>query len=575
MAKKLDKVDVLTVGAGWTGGIVAAEAAKEGLKVVSLERGKKRGTEDYQHVHDELKYAIRYELMQDISKETLTFRNKPDQRALPMRQQGSFLLGNNVGGAGTHWNGHVFRFLPYDFEIETQTKEKYGEDRLQEDDGYRFRDWGITYDELEPYFTQFEETAGIGGTVNHFEGGRSKDYPNGPMIKTKILGMFEDATKDMGYHPFFLPSANMSAAYENPDGEKLNPCQYCAFCERFACEYDAKASPEVTVLKTAQRHDNFELRTHCNVVEVLTDDDDDSKVTGVKYVDTLTKEEFIQPADIVVLTSYVFNNYKLLAVSDIGEQYDPKTEKGSLGRNYCYQTFGGARGFFDEQFNIFMGAGALGMSIDDFNGDNFDHEDLDFLHGGNITVTQLGARPIVTNPVPKGTPSWGEDFKEESVKQYTRSLSVSGQCATSPHKDNYLDLDSDYKDEFGVPLVRLTYNFTDMDRKRTKYLAERSGEILEKMGAKKVDVDDEIGDYDIVPYQSTHNTGGTIMGDDPETSVVNNWLQHWDRDNLFVVGAGNFAHNSGYNPTGTVGALAYRCAEGVIKYSKDKKRLEK
>ncbi|MBS0681704.1 GMC oxidoreductase, partial [Enterococcus faecalis] len=73
----------------------------------------------------------------------------------------------------------------------------------------------------------------------------------------------------------------------------------------------------------------------------------------------------------------------------------------------------------------------------------------------------------------------------------------------------------------------------------------------------------------IVPYQTTHNTGGTTMGDDPGTSVVNNYLQHWDADNLFVVGAGNFPHNSGYNPTGTVGALAYRCAEGIIKYSKN------
>src|SRR5699024_12835291 len=132
MAKKLDKVDVLTVGAGWTGGIVAAEAAKEGLKVVSLERGKKRGTEDYQHVHDELKYAIRYELMQDIYKVTLTFRNKPDQRALPMRQQGSFLLGDNVSGTGTHWKGHVYSFLPYVFGCETKKEEKYGEDQNQE-----------------------------------------------------------------------------------------------------------------------------------------------------------------------------------------------------------------------------------------------------------------------------------------------------------------------------------------------------------------------------------------------------------------------------------------------------------
>lgn len=574
MVTTLDKVDVVTVGVGWTGGIIAAEATKAGLSVMGLERGKKRGTEDYQHVHDELKYAVRYELMQDIAKETMTFRNSREQDALPMRQQGSFLLGENLGGAGTHWNGQTWRFLPYDFEVKSMTEERYGSDKLQEDDGYRWEDWGITYDELEPYFNTFEQTAGISGEDNPLGGDRSESYPTPPMLKSRSLRMFEEAATNMELHPIMMPSANLSQQYENPDGETINACQYCAFCERFACEYDAKATPEVTVIKTAQKSDLFQLRVGANVVEIITDEDDDSKVSGVKFVDVMTGEEFIQPADIVALTSYIFNNYKLLAVSDIGEQYDPETEEGTLGRNYCYQIFGGATGFFDEQFNTFMGAGSLGMALDDYNGDNFDHEDLDFLHGGNISITQTGARPILNNPVPSDTPSWGEEFKEESIKNYTRVLSVSGQGATSPHKENYLSMDTEYTDAYGVPLVCLTYNFTDQDRARQKYLAERSGEILEEMGASQVDLAAELTDYNIVPYQSTHNTGGTTMGASPETSVVNNYLQHWDRDNLFVVGAGNFQHNSGYNPTATVGALAYRCADGIIKYAEDNRRLE-
>ncbi len=574
MAETLERVDVVTVGVGWTGGIVAAEAAKEGLSVVGLERGKNRGTEDYQHVHDEFRYAIRYELMQDTSKETLTFRNNPDERALPMRRMGSFLLGENVGGAGTHWNGQTWRFLPYDFEIRSMTEERYGEDKLGDDEGYRWQDWGITYDELEPYFTKFDLTIGLAGEENPLGGHRSEPFPTPPMIETPMLKMFKDAAGAMGLHPHMMPSANMTEQYTNPDGQTLQPCQYCAFCERFACEYDAKSSPETTVIPTALETGNFDIRTHANVVEVLTDEDDDSLVSGVRYIDTRSGEEFIQPADIVVLNSYVFNNYKLLRVSDIGEQYDPETEEGTLGRNYGYQTFGGARGFFDTQFNTFMGAGALGAGLDDYNGDEFDHSDLDFLHGGNIAVTQTGARPIATNITRPDTPSWGGEFKKDSIENYTRTIRVQGQCATTPHKDNYLDLDEDYTDAYGLPLVQLTYNFTDSDKARTKYLADRCGEILEEMGANEVVVDEEIGDYDIVPYQSTHNTGGTVMGDDPEISVVNNWLQHWDRDNLFVVGAGNFPHNSGYNPTSTVGALAYRCAEGVIKYSEDGGRLE-
>jgi gluconate 2-dehydrogenase alpha chain len=564
MVKTLPKVDVVTVGLGWTGGIIAAECAKAGLKVIGLERGQERGTEDFSKVHDEYRYAIRYELMQNLAKETITFRNNRKMPALPMRQMGSFLLGEGLGGSGTHWNGQTWRFLPYDFQIKTMTDKKYGPNKLSED--YILQDWGLTYDQLEPYFDKFEKTAGISGEDNNPNWGkRSADYPTPPMKKTQILKKFESATSKLGYHPFMMPSANLSEFYTNPDGAQITACQYCGFCERFGCEYGAKTSPEITVVPTARKTGNFEMKFQANVVEVLKSG---NKVTGVRYVDTSSGEEFIQPAEIVVLTSYVFNNTKLLMVSKIGEQYNPDTGKGTLGRNYCYQILPGATGFFDEQYNTFMGAGALGMAIDDFNGDSFDHSNLGFIHGGNISITQTGSRPIATNVAPPDTPTWGAEFKKQSIHNFTRTLSVGAQGASISHKENYLSLDGTYKDAYGIPLLQLTYNFTKQDIALHKFISEKSGEIMKEMGAKTVVSRGEIDQYDIVPYQTTHNTGGTVMSVAPEEGVVNNYLQHWNAENLFVVGAGNFAHNGGYNPTGTVGALAYRAAEGIIKYSK-------
>lgn len=564
MVKTLPKVDVVTVGVGWTGGIIAAECAKAGLKVIGLERGQERGTEDFSKVHDEYRYAIRYELMQNLAKETITFRNNRKMPALPMRQMGSFLLGEGLGGSGTHWNGQTWRFLPYDFQIKTMTDKKYGPNKLSND--YILQDWGLTYDQLEPYFDKFEKTAGISGEDNNPNWGkRSADYPTPPMKKTHILKKFESATSKLGYHPFMMPSANLSEFYTNPDGAQIAACQYCGFCERFGCEYGAKTSPEITVVPTARKTGNFEVKFQANVVEVLKSG---NKVTGVRYVDTLSGEEFIQPAEIVVLTSYVFNNNKLLMVSKIGEQYNPDTGKGTLGRNYCYQILPGATGFFDEQYNTFMGAGALGMAIDDFNGDSFDHSNLEFIHGGNISITQTGSRPIATNVAPPDTPTWGAEFKKQSIHNFTRTLSVGAQGASISHKENYLSLDGTYKDAYGVPLLQLTYNFTKQDIALHKFISEKSAEIMKEMGAKTVVSRGAIDQYDIVPYQTTHNTGGTVMSVAPEEGVVNNYLQHWNAENLFVVGAGNFAHNGGYNPTGTVGALAYRAAEGIIKYSK-------
>src|SRR5699024_4928681 len=173
-------------------------------------------------------YAIRHGLMQDLSKETVTFRNKLDERALPMRQFGAFLIGNGVVGAGSHWNGDTWFFAPYDFEIKTMTDKKYGKNKLPKD--YTLQDWGITFDELHPYYLQFEKTAGTSGELNPLRPERTEDYPTPPMKNTPILERYMEACKDLDLHPFRQPSANISEAYKNPDGQTLAQCQYCGFC---------------------------------------------------------------------------------------------------------------------------------------------------------------------------------------------------------------------------------------------------------------------------------------------------------------------------------------------------------
>ncbi len=563
MAKELKKVNIVTVGVGFTGGIAAAECAKAGLTVVGLERGHNRSINDFMEIHDEWRYALNYGLMQDLSKETITFRNTPAMKALPMRKLGSFLPGDGLGGSGVHWNGMCLRFTPYDFQIKTMTQQRYG-NKLSKD--YLLQDYPFTYDQLEPYYDKFEKAIGVSGhSVSPFDAKRSSPYPLPPLDKTPVLAKFEQAAQRQGYHPYMIPAGIASAPYTSPDGAKLNPCMYCGFCERFACEYDAKASPNNTSIPIAQKTGRFELRCDCNVVEVMKKG---NKVTGVRYVNTLTREEFIQPADVVVLSSYVLNNAKLLMVSKIGTQYDPATGKGTLGKSYCYQIGPGTTGFFKDQMNLYSGAGALGMGIDDFNSDNFDHSKLGFIHGGLISMLQTGKRPIESNAVPAGTPAWGAEFKKASIYNFNRSVGVGAQGASMPHKNNYLSLDPTYKDVYGLPLLRMTYNFTEQDRAMFAFLAEKIEGIVKAMGPVSIISKPNNKDYTIEPYQSTHNTGGTVMGKTPEDSVVNSYMQHWNAENLFAVSAGNFAHNGGCNPTATVGALAYRCAEGIIKYSK-------
>lgn len=569
MAKKLPKVDAVVVGVGWGGGIISSELTKAGYNVVGLEKGKGRSTNDYFMSHDELRYAQRYESMGDLSKGTLTFRHNTKQRALPYREWGSFLIGEGLGGSGMHWNGQTFRFLPEDFELKTKIIEKYGEGKIPKD--MTLEDWGITWDEIEPYYEKFEKMAGISGEQDPHPDAvkRNMGFPTPPMKETPITKLFKEATKTLGYHPYHMPSANLSEAYTNPDDISRAACQYCAFCERFGCEFGAKADPIVTVIPVAQKTGKFDLRTFSKVSRILHTN---GKASGVLYTDLRTGEEYIQEADVVVVTTYVVENARLLLLSELGRPYNPETGKGVVGKNYTYQMYlGNAKGYFDDkEFNTFAGAGALGAQIDDFNGLRFDHTGEDFLHGATIHINQLGERPIANNNVPKGTPSWGEDFKKQSLKYANSTLVIKAQGASLPFKDNYLDLDPTYKDASGDPVLRMTFNWKEQDRKLAEFMGKKAEEIMKQMGATHVDRGGEkVGDYDIRPYQSTHMNGGTVMGANPETSVVNPWLQHWDAENVFVVGAGNFQHNSGYNPTATVGALAYRASEGIEKYLKE------
>ncbi len=418
MARKLPSTDVVIVGLGWTGAIMAKELTEAGLDVIAIERGPWRDTAtDFPPAYapDELRYAVRQDLFLRPAQETLTFRNNDSQSALPIRAWGSFLPPNGVGGAGLHWNGANWRFLPSDFVARSHLEQRYGKRFLPDD--MTIQDWGIGYDELEPFYDRFEYLAGISGKAgnlrgeiqeggNPFEGARSREFPTPPMQQTYGPTLFAKACRELGHTPFPNPSANLSQSYTNPHGVTLGQCTFCGFCERFGCGNYSKASAQTTLLPILVQQPNFTARTECEVLRVNLDGTG-KRATGVTYVDS-AGEEWEQPADLVIVAAFMLHNVRLLLLSGIGKPYDPTTGEGVVGRNYSYQTNTGVTCFFDDKnMNPFIGAGALGMCIDEYNGDNFDHGPHGFVGGGNIALITSNARPIQNRPTPKGTPRWG------------------------------------------------------------------------------------------------------------------------------------------------------------------------
>jgi gluconate 2-dehydrogenase alpha chain len=575
MAERLKPVDVVTVGVGLTGAIMGKELAAAGLKVVGFERGSARDTvPDFQSptIHDELRFAVRKALMQDNVKETVTVRNSSDQTALPMRRWIGFLPGTGLGGAAVHWNGQTYRFQPADFIYKTHLEQRYGKGFI--DSELTIQDWGVTYDELEPHYDRFEYLCGTSGKAgnikgqiqsggNPMEGFRSREYPTPSMKEPYYGALFRKGAQSLGYHPFPQPASTLSQPYTNPEGLKLQQCVFCGFCERFACEHFAKASPQTIILPVALKNPNYELRANCQVLRVNLDSTG-KKAVGVTYVDAAGRE-FEQPAELVLITAYALNNVRLLMNSGIGKQYDPRTGEGAVGRNYAYQTVSGVQVFYDEDVNInpFMASGSSGTVMDDFSVDNFDHGPHGFIGGAYVGAIMTNGRPIEFHPTPPGTPAWGLGWKQAVARHYNHTVALTVHGSSHPTRANYLDLDPTYKDAWGLPLLRMTFDFPDNDIRMSKYVTEKTVEIGRAMGGKIVVGAPRNRPYTTTAYQTTHNTGGAIMGSDPKTSAVNRYLQCWDVPNVFVVGASAYPHNSSYNPTDTLGALTYWALDAI------------
>jgi len=585
--QRLKPVDVVIIGGGWTGLAMAKEiTSRTSLNVVVLERGRPRKTAEYMDQMDEVDTALRYRMMQNISEETVTHRFSKNESAVPVRQYGHFLPGAGTGGAGEHWTGIAYRFQADHFVLGTAMKEKYGASKLPE--GLSVQDWGVTYDQLEPYYWKAEQMMGVGGKAgnlrgqlidggNIFEGPRQQEFPNPPHKTNYTIDLFGKAARELGYHPYPTPAATLSQSYTNPDGITRPGCAYCGYCMLFGCMIEAKAQPTNTLLPLLVKKKTFALRNHCWVRRIVHNN---GKAEGVMYMNE-KGEETMQPARIVILATFTMNNSRLLFLSKIGDPYDPETGKGSLGKNFTHQARGDSGGIilFEKPVNGHGGAGGMGFRISDFDGFNGIDQFPGVLRGGSIGGGGGGGHPITSfGNVPPGEAkrNWGSEWKKAALKWQGRISAAGGFSGEHlAYRQNFLDLDPVYTDKWGDPLLRTTVDWTEHEQKQAAMAGAIAAKVSKQMadmaGAKLVPSAGGRGGrggraqrYQVVTYNSTHVQGGAIMGASPDTSVVNPYLQHWRMQNLFVLGGSAFPQNASGNPTLTALAITYRAADALI-----------
>ncbi len=552
----LEPTDVVLIGVGAVGGVAALPLARAGLDVIGLEAGNWLTARDF--APDELRNNIRGwpQSVQKANREVPTHRRSEGAPYSPRPPVHPMM--NAVGGTSLHYWGQSWRLNPWDFRVVSETARRYGGGRIPA--GSTVEDWPFGLEELEPYYDAVEYEVGISGQAgningtidergNLFEGPRQREYPMPPLRSSGFTDLMSDAARGLGWHPFPGPAAIASRAYDGRAG-----CVYHGFCSRGGCHVDAKSSTAVSTIPKAMDTGRFSVVARARVSRIEVDND--GRVRGVTYFKD--GEEYFQPADAVLLASYVYENVRMLLLSKSAAYPEGLSNNhGQVGRHYfTHNHRGWVTALFPFDLNNWYGAAAQGVAVDDWADDNFDHAGLDFIGGGNLWV-YTERRPI--NAAGMKTfgraPRWGSEWKSfirENADRWTGSYL---QKTTFPYDDNYLDLDPNFTDPYGDPVCRITADFKDNEVRLKEFIQDRMVEWFTAAGA----IETIRNDIQTMG-PATHAYGGTRMGRDPDTNVVDEWGFSHEAPNLGILGGSVMGTSGARNPTLTAQALAWRTA---------------
>jgi len=537
-----EEVDFVIVGSGAAGGILAKELGGHGFSVVVLEQGPYLTESDF--VHDEIK-VLQEDLLTNHPKlQPSTFRKTPQDKA---KLQRALVYGRLVGGTSVHFTANFWRLHEIDF-IERS--------KLGAIPGANFVDWPITYSDLEPYYSKVEWEIGVSGLAgaSPFDPPRSRPYPM-PPLPVKASGViFEQAARKMGWNPFPAPMAILSQPREG-----RSACVNCGFCLAFGCEVGAKSSSLATAVRMAENTGHVEIRPNSYVHRIELDGR--GRATGAVYFDA-QRSAHLQKAKAVIVSANGAETPRLLLLS-ANRQFPNglANSSGIVGKHLMLNSGSMSMGVFDEPLNDYKGF-AVSRILHDFY--ELDTQKLGFYGGGGLDarfdVTPIG---FAMGLLPPDTPRWGEEFKATLHRNFTRTMEIMGHGTSLPVESNSFSLDPEVKDAWGLPALRMTYNDHPDDLKLSKFLSDRSMELLDAAGAKQK--------WTFPPVEqefAVHLLGTCRMGKDPRTSVINPDHRTHDVKNLFLCDGSSLVTSGRGQPTMTIEALAFRAADRITALAK-------
>ncbi|MDR1258046.1 MAG: GMC family oxidoreductase [Tannerellaceae bacterium] len=538
-------VQAIVIGAGGGGGVAAKVLATAGMQTVVFERG---GWPSYDaHINDELisqrTQALDSAFGPEWDKHPRVYVRENGERDVINAGDGRY---NHVAacvGSGTvSYGAMAWRFMREDFRLKTT----YGAV-----EGSTLEDWPVAYEDLEPFYEQAEWEIGVSGDAgpNPFASPRNRPYPMPAFEYNRDGEYLAGVCRRMGLHPFPIPMLRNSVAYNGRAA-----CIRNRTCCGYACPVDAKNGTQNTVIPAAMATGLCRVKTHCVAAELMTDES--GRVSGVRYFDPEGKER-LQTADVVVVACSAIETARLLLNSrsrlhpgGLGNNHD------CVGRNLQGHAYTGASGLFDWDVLDLAGPGAT-MAICDYNHHN------PGIVGGGLLANEFYMMPYAfSQSRPWGEPGWGKSHKDYQRKNYRRLGRMIGPIQEMPMWDARVTVDAEVKDHWGIPVAALSGSKHPLDFEHCRFLSARAEEILKEAGAIRTwrHTGDRPPRSLYGPGGGQHQAGTCRMGNDPATSVVNEWCRVHDVENLFIADGSVLVTNGGFNPVLTIMAMAYRTA---------------